>query len=82
MLTVLITVCCVLQESIISSRKRLADAVQSVLEDHDDVSVSKDEALRKGVEPGGFPGLLNATLDPQTGQALSMDIKTQQASTA
>lgn len=68
-----------LQESIINSRKRLAGAVKSVLENCANVSLSKEEVLRKGVEPGCFPALLNGTIDTQTGKALSLDVKTQQA---
>lgn len=67
-----------LLESIINSRKRLAGAVKSVLENCANVSLSKEEVLRKGVEPGCFPALLNGTIDTQTGKALSLDVKTQQ----
>ena len=75
----IITPCCAMQESIITSRERLADSVKSVLQDHDNLSLSRDEALQRGVRPGGFPALLNATIDPQTGKGLSTDVKTQQA---
>ena len=75
-------ICFPSQESIISARQRLEDAVAVSLRSHQSSSLAAERpdkgGLRTGVAPGAFPSLLEHTLDPTGLRTLSEEVRIQQ----